>query len=55
VPEISESRPVSLKNLKSKSTESNAMKHEKNTELFASLENAKFRLAEISNKPQVDA
>ena len=31
------------------------MKHEKNTELFASLENAKFRLAEISNKPQVDA
>lgn len=28
------------------------MKHEKNAELFASLETAKFRLAELSNKPQ---
>jgi len=31
------------------------MKHEKNAELFAFLENAKFRLAEFSNKPQADA
>jgi RNA polymerase primary sigma factor len=41
--------------MKSKSTESNAMKHEKNAELFASLENAKFQLAELRQKPEADA
>lgn len=31
------------------------MNHEQNAELFASLETAKFRLAELSNNPQADA